>query len=146
MTASLRRMNDYAKTKGVKITVETRERRNFGPDGPPNPPISPPGLPLSAPDGPPMWELVREIVEASGTWCNVDIGNISAPDQASLHKVLKGLLPLNSGNMHIKISPNWDLGTAIRYANNDLGYKGLFSIEVAPPLIRDVYDSILANI
>lgn len=146
MTASLRQMNEYAKAKGVRITVETREPRNFGPDGPPNPPLSPPGLPLSAPDGPPMWQLVKEIVGASGTQCNVDIGNITAPDQASLHMVLRELLPLTSGNLHVKVSPKWDLGTAIRYINNDLAYKGLHSIEVNPALIRGVYETVLANI
>ena len=147
LTAALRLMNEYARTKAVKITVETREPRNFGPAPGDNPaPAVAPGLPLSAPGGPPTWELVREIVEASGTSCNVDIGNITAPDQASLHMVLKGLLPFTSGNMHIKVSPNWDLATAIRYTNNDLGYKGLYSIEVSPPLIRSVYETILASI
>ncbi len=47
MTASLKRMNDYAKSKGVKFTVETREPRNLGPGGAANPPVPPPGLPLS---------------------------------------------------------------------------------------------------
>lgn len=69
-----------------------------------------------------------------------------APDQASLHKVIKGLFDTNSGNMHIKTSPNWDLGTAIQFTNSELGYKGLYSIEVNPPQIREVYDTILANI
>ena len=93
-----------------------------------------------------MWELVKEIVEASGTWCNVDIGNITAPDQDSLHTVLKGLLPFSSGNLHVKVSPKWDLATAIRFANSDLGYKGIYSIEVNPALIRGVYETVLANI
>ena len=72
-----------------------------------------PGLPLSAPGGPPAWLLVKEIVEATGTYSNVDVGNIRAPDQDSLHMVIKGLFPTTSGNMHIKVSPAWDLATAI---------------------------------
>jgi hypothetical protein len=147
VTAALRLMNEYANKRGVKITVETREPRNVAPTPGDNAASGiAPGLPLSAPNGPPSWELVRDTVEASGTWCNIDIGNITAPDQVSLHMVLKGLLPFTSGNIHIKVSPNWDLATAVRYANNDLGYEGLYSIEVNPSLIRGVYDTILANI
>jgi len=153
-TAALRLMSAYAKTKGVKISVETRA---VGPGGAggrgrgdnPLPAVAPApvsGLPLSAPDGPPAWELVREVVEGSGTYSNVDIGNIMAPDQDSLHMVIKGLFPSSSGNMHMKLSPHWDLATAVRFTNNELGYKGLYSIEVNPPLIRGVYDTILASL
>ena len=154
-TAALRLMSDYARTKGVKISVETRvvgpgpgaagrgRGDNPTPAAAPDPP---PGLPLSAPGGPPAWELVKELVEGSGTHSNVDIGNIMAPDQASLHMVVKALFPSSSGNMHMKLSPNWDLATLVRFTNNELGYKGLYSIEVNPPLIRGVYETILANI
>jgi hypothetical protein len=154
-TAALRLMSDYAKTKGVKISVETRVVGQGGGAGVrgrgdnPIAAVAPPpasGLPLSAPGGPPAWELVKEVVEGSGTYSNVDIGNIMAPDQASLHMVIKGLFPSSSGNMHMKLSPNWDLATVVRFTNNELGYKGLYSIEVSPPLIRGVYDTILANI
>jgi hypothetical protein len=153
--AALRLMSGYAKSKGVKIALETRvvgpgpgaggrgRGDNPIPAGAPTPAS---GLPLSAPGGPPAWELVKEVVEATGTYSNVDIGNIMAPDQASLHMVIQGLFPSSSGNMHMKLSPNWDLATAVRFTNNELGYKGLYSIEVNPPLIRGVYDTILANI
>ena len=153
--AALRLMSDYGKSKGVKITVETRVvgpgsgggGRGRGDN--PTPAVAhipASGLPLSAPDGPPAWELVKEVVEGSGTYSNVDIGNIMAPDQVSLHMVIKGLFPTSSGNMHVKLSPNWDLAAVVRFTNNELGYKGLYSIEVNPPLIRGVYDTILANI
>jgi len=156
-TAALKLMAEYAKTKGVKISLETRPVGRGGggrgragtptpADAPAPAPAPPPGLPLSAPGGPPAWELLKEVVEASGAYSNVDIGNVMAPDQASLHMVVKGLLPSSSGNMHIKVSPNWDLATAIRFTNSELGYKGLYAIEVNPPGLRDVYDTILANI
>jgi len=49
--------------------------------------------------------------------------------------------------MHIKSSPNWDIGTAIRYTNATLGYKGLYSIEVnGHQAVRIVYNTILANL
>jgi hypothetical protein len=138
-TATLRRMNEYAKSKGVRITVETREPRVRD--------VEPgTGLPLSAPGGPPAWELTKQLVISSEAATNIDIGNITAPSQTSLHTVIQALLPTSSGNLHVKVSPNWDLATAIRYVNNDLAYKGLYSIEVSPPLIRGVYDTILANI
>ena len=138
-TAALRRMNEYAKSKGIRITVETREPRVSD--------VEPgTGLPLSAPGGPPAWELTKQLVVGSGTATNIDIGNISAPSQTSLHTVIRALLPTSSGNLHIKLSPNWDLASVIRYVNNDLAYAGLYSIEVNPPLIRGVYDTILANI
>ena len=154
-TAALKRMSDYARTKGVKISVETRVvgpgpgaagRGRGDTTVPAVAPVPPPGLPLSNPGGPPAWELVKDVVEASGTYSNVDIGNIMAPDQTSLHMVIKGLFPTSSGNMHMKVSPNWDLATVVRYTNNELGYKGLYSIEVNPPLIRGVYETILSNI
>lgn len=138
-TAALRLMSDYAKSKGVKIAVETRDVRQVGGDGGT-------GLPLSNPGGPPAWEVVKEVVEASGTYSNVDIGNIMAPNQELLQTVIKGLFNTSSGNMHMKLSPNWDLANVVRYTNHELGYKGLYSIEVNPPLIRGVYDTVLANI
>jgi hypothetical protein len=151
---ALRVMSDYAKTKGVKISVETRGagggrgggrgRGDTTAAGGAPAPVSAP--PPPAPVGPPAWELVKEVVEASGSYSNVDIGNVGAPDQASLHMVIKGLFPSSSGNMHIKTSPNWDLAAAIRFTNNELGYKGLYSIEVNPARIREVYETILANI
>jgi hypothetical protein len=152
-TAALKLMSDYAKTKNVKISVETRVvasglgGRGRGDNSvPPSAPPPPPGLPLASPGGPPAWELLKEVLEGSGAYSNVDIGNVRAPDQASLHMVIKELFPTSSGNMHMKLSPDWDLASAVRYTNNELSYKGLYSIEVNPPLIRGVYDTILASI
>jgi Xylose isomerase-like TIM barrel len=154
--AAAKLMGDYAKTKGVKISVETRGGgggRGGGGRGRGDtaaalntPAPAPPAPPASAPAGPPAWELVKQLVEGSGTYSNVDIGGVGAPDQQSLHTAIKGLFPTSSGNMHIKTSPNWDLATAIKFTNNELGYKGLYSIEVNPQRIREVYDTILANI
>ncbi len=132
-TEALRQMTAYAKTKNIKVSMETRGgARAPSADG--------------QPTGPLGWELVKQLVEGSGAYSNVDIGNVRAPDQASLHAAIRGLLLTNSGNMHIKTSPNWDLATAIRYTNSDLAYKGLYSLEVDPSQIRSVMDTILASI
>ena len=42
----------------------------------------------------------------------------------------KGQLPQSAGSMHTRISPTWDVGIAIRYAES-IGYKGLYTIEVS---------------
>ena len=132
-TEALRQMTDYAKTKNIRVSMETRGgARSQSADG--------------QPTGPLGWELVKQLVEGSGAYSNIDIGNVRAPDQASLHAAIKGLFPTSSGNMHIKVSPNWDLATAIRFTNSDLGYKGLYSLEVDPSQIRSVMDTILASI
>jgi Xylose isomerase-like TIM barrel len=156
-TAALKLMGDYAKTKGVKISVETRGgggrggrggrgaggRSDAGASNAATAPAPPPLAPIP---GPPAWQLVKQLVEGSGTYSNVDIGGVGAADQESLHVAIKGLFPSSSGNMHIKTSPNWDLGTAIRFTNSELGYKGLYSIEVNTQRIREVYETILDNI
>jgi len=48
--------------------------------------------------------------------------------------------------MHIKSSPNWDIGAAVRFTES-LGFRGHYSIEVnGHPAVRQVYDLILANV
>ena len=69
----------------------------------------------------------------------MDIGNVGAPDQQTLHDAIKALYPTSSGNMHIKSSPNWDIGAAVRFTES-LGYRGLYSIEVnGHAAVRQVY-------
>jgi sugar phosphate isomerase/epimerase len=141
-------MNDYGKTKNVKVSAETRGagagRGQPGPAGTGGAPAPAPAPPASAP---PAWLLLKEVIEGAGAYSNVDIGNVGAPNQDALHEAIKGLFPTSSGNMHIKSSPNWDIGTAIRFTNGTLGYKGLYSIEVSThQAVRIVYNTILANI
>jgi hypothetical protein len=48
--------------------------------------------------------------------------------------------------MHTRISPTWDVGIAIRYAES-IGYKGLYTIEVSQDAaVRLIYNAILANL
>ena len=157
-TVALKLMGEYAKTKGVKISVETRGggygrggrgrggRGRGGETAAASATPAPATPPPEAPPGPPAWKVLQELVEGAGCYSNCDIGGVAARDQESLHVAIKSLAPSNSGNMHIKTSPNWDLATAIRFINSDLGYKGLYSIEVNPQRVREVYETILANI
>ena len=56
------------------------------------------------------------------------------------------MMKRSAGNMHVKSSPDWDIGKAVSFAES-VGYKGLYTIEVNPdPAIRIVYNTILANI
>jgi hypothetical protein len=151
-------MNDYGKTKNVKVSAETRggggggggRGRGGGAGGAgatPAPAAPAPAAAPAPPPGPPAWILLKEVIEGAGAYSNVDIGNVGAPNQEALHDAIKGLYPTSSGNMHIKSNPNWDIGTAIRFTNGTLGYKGLYSIEVnTHQAVRIVYNTILANI
>ena len=71
---------------------------------------------------------MKELIDGSGTYSNVDIGGVGAPNQEALHAAVLALLPTSSGNMHIKSSPNWDIGAAVRYTES-LGYTGRYSLE-----------------
>jgi Xylose isomerase-like TIM barrel len=145
-------MNEYGKTKNVKVSAETRGtggggRGQAGAAGAAGTPAPATPAPPPAPAGPPAWQLLKEVIESSGGYSNVDIGNVGAPNQDALHEAIKGLFPTSSGNMHIKSSPNWDIGSAIRFTNGTLGYKGLYSIEVnSHQAVRIVYNTILANL
>ena len=90
--------------------------------------------------------LLKEIIDASGTYSNIDIGGVGAQSQEALHAAIKALLPTNSGQMHIKLNANWDLATAIKF-NESLGYKGIYTIEInGYQGTRGAYTTILANI
>jgi Xylose isomerase-like TIM barrel len=133
--AAWKPLADYARPHGIKISAETRGggggRRGAAPAPPP---------------ARPAWMLLEEVIEASGGYSNVDLGGAAATNQQQLHDCIKGMFKTTSGNMHIKSSPYWDIGLAIRFTES-LGYKGLYSIEVNPEAaIGIVYNTIIANL
>ena len=137
-------IQDYAKPKGIRISAETRGtgggRRGGDAAQPPAQPADPRAAARAA------YTLLASVVEAAGAYSNVDIGNVGAPDQQTLHDAIKALYPTSSGNMHIKSSPNWDIGAAVHFTES-LGFRGHYSIEVnGHPAVRQVYDLILANV
>ena len=142
-------IQDYAKPKGIKISAETRGTgggrggAQAGGPAPAMPPATPPDPRAAARAA---FTLLSQVIEAAGAYSNVDIGNVGAPDQETLHAAIKALYPTSSGNMHIKSSPNWDIGAAVRFTES-LGYRGLYSIEVnGHAAVRQVYAIILANV
>jgi len=144
-TSVWKEIQDYAKPKGIKISAETRGtgggRGRAQAGG--QPPATPPD-PRAAASA--AFLLLKQVIEAAGAYSNVDIGNVGAPDQQTLHDAIKALYPSSSGNMHIKSSPNWDIGAAVRFTES-LGYRGLYSIEVnGHAAVRQVYAIILANV
>ncbi len=133
-------LQDYARPKGIKISAEGRG--SGAPAGTP-PPATPPDPRVTARANA---LLLSQVIEAASAYSNVDIGNAGASDQQTLHDVIKILYPTSSGNMHIKSSPNWDIGAAVRFTES-LGYRGLYSIEVnGHPAVRQVYSIILPNL
>ncbi len=127
--AAWKTMADYGKSKNVKVSAETRGA----------------GTPEQVQKlGMKTWQYMAGIIEAAGAASNVDIGNVAAANQQELHDCIKAWFPFSSGNMHIKSSPNWNIGAAVKFTES-LGYKGLYSIEVSThPAVRIVYNEILA--
>jgi sugar phosphate isomerase/epimerase len=141
-TSVWKEIQDYAKPKGIKISAETRGTGRGRGQGA-QPPATPSELSAAARTA---FNLLRQVIEGAGAYSNVDIGNVGAPDQETLHEAIKTLYPTSSGNMHMKSSPNWDIGAAVRFTES-LGYRGLYSIEVnGHAAVRQVYAIILANV
>ena len=138
-------LQDYARPKGVMISGETRgsgfpTAGNRG-QGPPPPPMSNQERLRY------VWGILWECTQAANAYTNLDFGGESRfHNQQELHDAIKGLLPRSAGSMHTRISPTWDLGTAIRFAES-IGYKGLYTIEVnEDAAVRVLYNAILGNL
>ena len=112
---AMKAMADYGRPKNVKVSAETRGA----------------GTPeyLQQIGGVKPWEFMIGVIKDAGAASNVDIGNVGAMNQQELHDCIKGWFPYSSGNMHIKSSPFWDVGQAVKFTES-LGYQGLYSIEV----------------
>jgi hypothetical protein len=135
--AAWKAIQDYASPKGIRISAEPRPFSStaYGP---------PADYPNRARV---VWGLLLECAEAAGGYTNIDFGRTGRfLSQQQLHDAISGTFKSNSGNVHVKTSPHWDLGTAVRFTES-LGYKGLYTIEVdADPAVRMVYNTVLANV
>jgi hypothetical protein len=142
---TLKTMADYGRSKGIIVSVETRGGgggRQNQPPASPTPPAPP------APSGPAVWMLLSEIIKGAGAYSNVDVGGAGAADQEELHTCLKTMFPMTAGSMHTRVNPRWDLATAIRFLEGELGYKGLYTIESsnAHEGTREIYDVVVATL
>ena len=146
-------LQDYARPKEIMISNETRGTgfpTATGRGGAGQPTAPPPSPAPTMPEPERLryvWGILNECVEKSGGYSNLDFGGAGRfKDQQQLHDAIKGLMKRSAGSMHIKSSPDWDIGKAIAFSES-IGFKGLYTIEVNPdPAIRIVYNTILANI
>jgi hypothetical protein len=146
-------LQDYARPKGIMISAETRgagapTATGRGAPGQPAAPVPPPAPAMPEPERLRyVWGILNECIEKSGGYSNLDFGGAGRfRNQQQLHDAIKGLMKRSAGSMHIKSSPDWDIGKAIAFAES-IGFQGLYTIEVNPdPAIRIVYNTILANI
>ena len=135
--AAWKGIQDYAQPKGIKISAECRPFSStaYGP-------------PADYPDrARVIWGLMQECAEAAGGYTNIDFGRTGRfLSQQELHEGIRATLKTNSGNIHVKTTPHWDLGTAVRFTET-LGFKGLYTIEVDfDPAVRQIYNTVLANV
>jgi sugar phosphate isomerase/epimerase len=112
--ATLKTIVDYGKSRNVFVTMENRG--NGSRTSPPTPPY-------------PTWEVVVEVIKASGAYANPDTGNF--PDEASRAAGLRAMYPLSSGSSHAHYAPDrFDEAAAIKISK-EVGYKGLISVEAS---------------
>lgn len=161
---TLKTMADYGRSKGIIVSVETRGagggNRGRGAGTTPTSAAQPPATapaPVAAAPAPPatpampppeVWALLAEILKASGAHANVDVGGAGAASQEELHQCLKMLFPMNAGSMHTRLNARWDLATAIKFLERDLGYKGLYTIEASNGHegTQPIYDVVVATL
>jgi hypothetical protein len=118
---SLKKMNAYAKTKNVLITMENRD--------------DPAAAGVPARPHQHTWDVEVEVMKAAGILANPDIS--SFPDNAAREAGLRAMYAM-AGSSHFKYMPElFDSAKAIQISK-EVGYKGLFSIE-AEPLTREPY-------
>jgi hypothetical protein len=122
----------YAKTKRVFVTMEPR-------------------LPWRADARPLPWEVLVEVIKASGSYANPDCGNF--PDKESRAAGLPVMYKLTAGSSHVKHVPEkFDTADAIKLSK-ELGYKGIYTIEERGnngpdpyAAVQTILDILLANI
>ena len=153
---ALKAMVDYGKSKGIIVSVETRGGGGGGRGGrggtnaaagtaqTPTPAApAPPAMPQ-----PEVWALLAEILKGSGALANVDVGGAGAANQEELHQCLRLLIPITAGSIHTRVNQRWDLATAIKFLENDLKYKGLYTIEAnnGHEGTQPIYDVVVATL
>ena len=118
---TLKKISEYGKSRKVFVTMENRGR----------------GGPNATTAG---WEVVVEVVKAAGIHANPDIGNF--PDQQARAAGLRAMYPLSSGSSHAHYDPtSYSEADAIKISQ-EVGYKGLYSIEASARNDPDPYKAV----
>jgi hypothetical protein len=135
--AAWKAFQDYATPNGIKICAECRpfSSTSYGP------PADHPNRARV------IWGLLQECAEAAGGHTVIDFGRTGRfLSQQELHDAIRGTMKSNAGSVHVKMTPHWDLGTAVRFTES-LGFTGLYTIEVDfDPAVRMIYNTVLANL
>lgn len=139
--AALKPMVEYGRSKNIIVSVETRGSgggRRPDPGSPPPPPTS----------GKEANILLAEIIKGANAYSNVDLGGARALNQEELHFCLETMFPMTANSLHTRVNTAWDLATAMRYLEGDLGYKGLYTIEASNGHegTQQIYDVIVATL
>jgi hypothetical protein len=139
--AALKPMVEYGKSKNIIVSVETRGSgggRRPDPGTPPPPPTS----------GKEANMLLAEIIKGANAYSNVDLGGARALNQEELHLCLKTMFPMTANSLHTRVNTAWDLATAMKYLEGELGYKGLYTIEASNGHegTQQIYDVIVATL
>jgi len=137
---TLKTINAYGKSRKIFVTMENRD------DGPGRGgragAVGASGSSAPAPPRPrsPSWEVVVEVIKASGIWANPDIGHF--PDEESRAAGLRAMYPLSSGGSHFRYDPQLYNEANAMKISKEVGYKGLYSIEASASNGPDPYAAV----
>ena len=146
---TLKTINAYGKAKKVYITMENRGGGGGGRAGAAAGSAAATSAAATAGNAQaaapprqqsPSWEVVVEVIKASGIWANPDVGNF--PDEATRAAGLRAMYPLSSGSSHCHYNPErYNEANAIKISK-EVGYKGLYSIEASANNGPDPYAAV----
>ena len=96
----------------------------------------------------PTWTLLADIIKSAGAYSNVDVGGAAALNQQELHDCLRLMFPTTANSLHTRVNANWDLATAMKFLEKDLGYKGLYTIETGAGHqgTKEIYDVVVSTL
>lgn len=167
---ALKTMADYGRSKNIVVSVETRGggrgrggRGTAGtaPTAATNaasaaaPAVAASQAPAEQapaeqppPNQPAVWKLLAELIKGANAYSNVDVGGAGAANQQELHDCLRLFFPMTAGSLHTRVNARWDLATAIKFLEQDLGYKGLYNIEASNGHegTKEIFDVVVATL
>jgi hypothetical protein len=138
--APLARMADSGRSTAIIVSVETRGGGGGGRQGG--------AAPVQTETSRDRWMLLADVIRSADAYSNVDLGGARAANQQELHDCLTAMMPFTAGSLHTRVNTAWDLATAKRYLENDLGWRGLYTIESGGGHegTKDIYDVVMATL
>lgn len=167
---TLKTMADYGRSKNIIVSVETRGGGGRGRgrgtaagtapaamagagSNAPAPAAAAQQAPADQPPSPPanqpaVWKLLAEVIKGANAYSNVDVGGAGAANQEELHECLRLFFPMTAGSLHTRVNPRWDLATAMKFLEHDLGYRGLYNIEASNGHegTKEIFDVVVATL